>query len=116
MEFDKLAYDFCLPQHLSDTQHEVGRRNTFAQLAAQIHANNVWGQNVDRLSEHSGFCLDAAYSPSNDPQAIDHRCMRIGADKSVRIVDAVFLEHSFCKVLKVDLMNDSYPRRHNLKG
>ena len=34
MKLDKLADDFRLPQHLSDSQDQVSRRHAFFQLAA----------------------------------------------------------------------------------
>jgi hypothetical protein len=81
-----------------------------------LHADDVGRQEVDRLAEHAGFGLDAADAPADDPQAVDHRGVRIGADERVGIVDAVCSQHALREVLEVHLVHDADAGRHDLEG
>ena len=46
-------------------------------------------EEINRLTEHARFRLDAADAPADDAEAVDHRRVRIGADERVRIKDRV---------------------------
>ena len=86
-ELDKLAHDLRLAQDLRDGQHQVGGRDAFAQRAGQSHADDIRREKVDGLAKHAGLGLAAAHSPAHDAQAIDHRCVRVGAHQRIRIND-----------------------------
>ena len=84
-EFDELADDALLAQHLRDGEHEVGRGDAFLQLAGQAEADDFRQQHRDRLAEHRRFRLDAADAPAEHAEAVDHGGVRIGADAGVGI-------------------------------
>ena len=72
MELDKLADDFGLAQHFGDGQDQVGGGHAPAQLALQVDADHIGGQEIDWLSEHAGFGLNAADTPADDADPVDH--------------------------------------------
>jgi len=108
---DELADDFRLAQHLGDGQHDVGGRDPFAHRAAEVDADDVGRQEVDRLTKHPGLGLDAADAPADDADAVDHRGVRVGADEGVGIPDPVLFQHAAREVLQVDLVHDADARR-----
>src|SRR5262245_47800927 len=81
-----------------------------------MHANNIRRQEVDWLAEHSRFGLDPADAPSDHAEAVDHRCVRIGPDQRVGIIDAVFFKHAFRQIFQIDLMHDADAGRDDLEG
>ena len=86
------------------------------QLALEVHADHVRGQEVHRLAEHAGLGLDAADAPAHHADAVDHRGVAVGADQRVGVVHAVpRLVHAAREVLEVDLVHDADARRHDLE-
>ena len=85
-------------------------------LAGQIHADDIRGQEIYRLAEHSRFGLDPADAPADDTEAVDHRRMRIRADKRIREINAIPLENSFRQIFEIDLMDDADSRRDDAKA
>ena len=83
--------------------------------AGHVDADDVGRQEVDRLAEHPGFGLDAAHAPADDPEAVDHRRVRVGSDERVGITDALFLEDPLREVLQVDLVDDADARRDDVE-
>jgi hypothetical protein len=71
--FDELADDLVLAQELGDGQHDVGRGDAFTQLSAHVHADDVRGEEIIRLTEHARFGFDAADAPTDDADAVHHR-------------------------------------------
>src|SRR5690606_31532794 len=113
---DKLADDFFFTQQFGDGQHQVGRGAAFAQLAGQIDADDVRGQEVDRLAEHACLGFDAAHAPADHADAVDHGGVRVGADQGVRVVDVALLHDAARQVFQVDLVDDAEARRHDAEG
>src|SRR5690606_20576384 len=70
-----------------------------------------------RLAEHRRFRLDAADTPAEYAQAIDHGGVGIGADQriGVRPSGAVRLggPHAFGQVLQIDLVTDAGARGYH---
>ena len=75
-----------------------------------------------RLAEHRRLGFDPADAPTEYAEAVDHRCVRIGADKRVGIGDRrsfdasgnlVGCEHHAHQIFQIDLMNDPGVRRHD---
>ncbi len=65
-------------------------------------------QHRDRLAEHRGLGLDAAHSPTEHAEAVDHRRVRVGADERVGIREAVAVaEHDLREELEVHLVADA---------
>jgi hypothetical protein len=85
VELDELADDLGLPEELGDREREVGRGHALAQRAGQVDADDVGRQEIDRLAEHARLGLDAADAPADDPEAVDHRRVGVGADERVGI-------------------------------
>ena len=85
MEFHELSDHTRLPQQLGDAQDQVGGGRAFAQSTVQMHSHHVGQEDVYRLAEHRRLCLDAADTPTYDPEPVDHRGMRVGADQRVGI-------------------------------
>src|SRR5438270_132068 len=115
MKLDELANHFGGPKHFSNRQHKIRCGDAFAQSALHVYAHDIGSQKVDRLPEHSRFGLDSTDAPSHDTQSVDHRRVRVGSNKRVRIKDAVLLLDSFCEILEVDLMTYSDSGRYDLE-
>src|SRR5438094_451422 len=45
-----------------------------------MHANHVWEEKIDRLTEHGSLGLDPTDAPADHPEPVNHRRMRVGAD------------------------------------
>ena len=67
----------------------------------------------DGLSQHGGFSLNAAHSPAQHTNAVNHRGMRVGADHRVGISNSISTEHDPGQVLQVDLVDDARIRWHH---
>ena len=81
-----------------------------------MHTDDVRREKINRLPEHSRLGLDAADAPTNDPETIDHRRMRVGADQGVGEGDPrAIAEHALGEILQVHLMDDADARRHDLE-
>src|ERR1700751_790938 len=82
--------------------------------------DNFGRQKIDGLSEHPGFRLDTAHSPTHDAESVDHRGMRIGPNQTIWIAYLFSrgngADHPFGQILKIYLMHDSNARRHDLEG
>jgi len=113
---DELADDLFPAQHFGDGQHEIGGRCAFGQLAGELDADDVGRQEVNRLPEHAGFRFDAADTPADDADAVDHRRVAVRADERIGIVDAVLRVDAGRKVLEVNLVHDADAGRHDLEG
>ena len=112
-EFDELADHAVLTQHFDDAQRHVGRGHAGVEFADQAHTDHVGREHVDRLAEHHGFGLDAADTPAENAETVDHRRVRVGADQGVRQPDAVFLAGHGGEEFQVHLVHDAAGRRHS---
>ena len=72
-ELDELLHHTVLAQHLRERQHEVGCGRPCGQRSAEVHADHDWRREVRRLAEHRGLGLDAADSPTEHAEPVDHR-------------------------------------------
>jgi hypothetical protein len=102
-------------QQLGDRQDEVGRGCAFAQGSAQPEADHLRDEHRQRLADHGCLRLDAADTPAEHTDAVDHRRVRVGSDERVRKREAVAILDDAREVLQVDLMADSGARRHDLE-
>ena len=79
--------------------------------------DDLGNEHRDRLAEHRGLRLDAAHSPAEHAQSVDHRGVGIGAhhrigkgaSASVRTVR----EHHSGEILEIDLVDDAGIGRHH---
>ncbi len=116
-ELDELADNALAAQHLGDLEHEIGRGYAFAQLAFETETNDLGNQHGHGLPEHGGLRFDAADTPGKHADAVDHRRVRIRANRGVRIRDIILWivsdagtaapEDDAREILDVDLMHDS---------
>ena len=123
--FDELADHAALAQHLRDGQDEIGRGNALLELAVEPHADHFRQQHRIRLTEHRGFSFDAADTPAEHRQPVDHGGVRIGADQRVRISKLVGdrlvgefqlglrSPHRLRKIFEIDLMADASAGWHH---
>ncbi len=118
VELDEFADHLGFAQHLGDVEGEIGGGDPGRERPGQVDPDDFGGQEINRLAEHAGLGLDAAHTPADDPEAVDHGGVGIGADESIRVVEirAGSLEHALGEVLEVDLVNDPDPGRDNLEG
>ena len=70
--FDELLDDAFLAQHLGDGEHEIGRRCAGLQLARELEADDLRNEHGDGLTEHRRFRFDAAHTPTEHAETIDH--------------------------------------------
>ena len=115
VELDELAHHPLVAQELGHRQHEIGRGRAVRQLAVQPEADHLRYQHRHRLAQHRRLRLDAAHAPTQDPEPIDHRRMRVGADQRVRVGTSADLvdEDRACEVFEVDLVHDPGVGRHD---
>ncbi len=105
-----------LRRQLGDVEDQVRCGNSLFEFADDVNADHVRGQKVNRLAEHARLCFDTADSPAKDAEAVDHRCMRVRADESVRVVEAVVLLNNFGEIFKVHLVTDAYAGRDHVES
>ncbi len=85
-------------------------------LARQVHADAVGLEKIHRLAEHGGLGFDAADTPAEHAQPVDHGGVRVDADEAVGVVHVALVPHDLRHVLEVDLMADAVARRNDLEG
>src|SRR6202012_2390647 len=111
VKFNKLPDYLSGPQHLRDSQSQVGRGDPFLQSSKQMDTDNFGRQEIDRLSEHTGFRLDAAHSPTHDPETVDHRGMRVRSNQAIWIADLfsgrTCANHPFRQIFQIYLMDNA---------
>ncbi len=115
-EFHELAHHALLAQHLGDVQGQIGSGDTLSQFAAQVDTHDLRHQEGDRLAEHAGLCLNAAYAPGHDAQTVNHGGVGVCAHQSVRVVHAVFLHDASCQIFQIHLVDDTGAGRNHGEG
>ncbi|SIJ26927.1 Uncharacterised protein [Mycobacteroides abscessus subsp. abscessus] len=119
VELDELADDAVLAEHVGDREDDVGGGHARGDLPGELEADDARDEHRDGLAEHRGLGLDAAHTPAEDAEAVDHRRVRVGADERV----GVGAEHSVDltrhddagEVFDVDLVDDAHAGRHDLE-
>jgi hypothetical protein len=82
-----------------------------------FEADDLRQQQRERLAEHHRLGLDPAHAPADDPQAVDHRGVAVGADERVghghgeAAVGRFAEEDAAGQVFEVDLVDDPDRRR-----
>ena len=121
-EFDELADDAFLAQHLGHGEHEVGRGRAFAATGAVSRTPTTCGISMD--TGWPSIAASASIPPTPQPehaQAVDHGGVRVGADQRVGIGQRLARfavradEHDSRQIFEVDLVNDAGVRRHEAK-
>ena len=118
-ELHELADHAVLAQHLGHGQHKVGRGRAFRQFAGETEADHLRDQHRRRLAQHRGFGLDAADTPAQHAEAVDHRGVGVGAEQGVRerpcLAIDVARHHHAREVFEVHLVHDAGGGRHHLE-
>ena len=120
-EFDKFADDFVLAKDLSEGESKVGGGRGGGEFAREVDADNLGGEEGERLTKHSRLGFDSANPPTDNAEAVDHGGMGIGAHKGVGVgeegpVELFFRKDAAGEVLEVDLVNDTDPWRDDAEG
>ena len=102
-------------QQLRDRQDEIGRCGALRHRACQLEADDLGDEHRDRLAEHRRLGLDAADSPAEHTEPVDHRRVRIRADERVRERLAVSRFDDAREKLEVDLVDDACVRWDDLE-
>jgi hypothetical protein len=114
-EFDKLADNTSLSEHLHASQHQIGGGGRVRELSGELETDNLGKDHRDSLTKHHSLSLDTTNTPSSDTKTIDHGGVRVGTDKGVGVQEAIVVEHHSSKVFEVDLMNNTRAGGHNLE-
>ena len=80
-KFNKFTDDFFTPQEFRHAQYKIGRCHAFAQATDQLKTHYIRRQKINWLAEHGSLCLDAATTPRDDTNAIDHGGVAVCADE-----------------------------------
>src|SRR5690606_27522662 len=117
VELNEFADHTALTQHLGNGQHQVGGGHAFTQLAGELEADHLGYQHGDRLAEHGCFSLDAAHTPAQHTQAVDHGGVRVGADQGVGVGPVFTVDllrpDALRQIFQVDLVTYTGTRRHH---
>ena len=116
IELHEFADHLVLAQDLGDGQNKIGGGHAFAQTPTEFEANDIWCQEVNRLAQHGGLGFDAADTPADHADAVDHGGVAVGTDQGVRIDQIALAVNAACQIFQVDLMHDAEPRRYDTKG
>ncbi len=72
MELDELADNTMLAKHLRDSQHHIGCGGAIGERSGEPEADHLGDEHEDRLSDHDRLGFDAADSPTEDADPVDH--------------------------------------------
>ena len=116
-ELDKFAHHLFAAQHLGDREDQIGGGDPAAQLAFELNADHVGGQQIDRLSKHAGLGFDASHPPAQHTDSIDHGGVAVGADQCIGVVDVVarVMVYTTRQVFEVDLVDNAKAGGHDAK-
>ena len=119
VELDELADHTVLAQHLGDGEHHVGGGHAGRALAGQLETDDAGDEHRHRLAQHRRLGFDAADTPAQHAEAVDHRGVRVGAHAGVRVGGGLSVvvagPHHAGQVFDVDLVHDAGARRHHLE-
>ena len=117
IKLHKLADHALGTQHLRHGQHQVGGGNALTQPASQLEANHLGDQHRHRLPQHGGLRLNAADTPAQHAQAVNHGGVRVGAHERIGPGPLLAVNlgrpHGLRQILKVDLVTDAGARRYH---
>ncbi len=116
-ELHELAHHTGLAQHLRDSQNQVSGGGALWQFTGQLEPEHLRDQHAHRLAEHRSLGLNAADTPAQDTETVDHRRVRVGPHKSIGVGQQPLLalpgEDYAGKVLQIHLVTDPGVRRHH---
>lgn len=86
-KLDKLADHLVLAQQLRHGQYQVGGRYSAAQLACELHADDIGREQIHRLAEHGGFGFDTTDPPANHTHTVNHGGVAVGTDQGIGVIN-----------------------------
>ena len=96
---------------MGQRQGQVGGGNSFTQAANEVNTDHVGDYHVQRLAEHGGGGFDAAHSPTQHAQPVDHGGVRIRTHQRIRegqhFAVVVAGQHNLGQIFQVDLVDDT---------
>ena len=85
VELHELAHHAVLPQEVGDGEDQVGGRRARSLLPGQPEPDHRGQEHRERLAQHGCLGLDAAHSPAQDPEPVDHGGVGVGAHQGVAV-------------------------------
>ena len=82
-EFDDGGEDAVAAEAFGEGQDDVGADHAGAAAAGQAAADDAGNEQRDAFSQHGSGGFDAADSPAEDAERVDHRGVRVHADEAV---------------------------------
>lgn len=114
-EFDELANNTALSEHLDASEDEICGSCMLGQFAVKVETNNLRKDHGNCLAKHDSFSLNSTNTPSGDTETIDHSGVRVSADNGVGVEHVVAVEDNTGEILEVDLMDNTRAWRNNLE-
>ena len=72
-----------------------------------VEPHNLRRNHVDRLTEHACLGLNPANAPAENAQSVNHRCMAVSSDETIRKRHAISYLHNFREIFQIHLMHDA---------
>lgn len=115
VEFDELADNTSLPEHLDAGQDEISGSSVLWKASSESEADNLWEDHGNGLTQHNGLGFNTADTPSNNTETIDHGGVRIGTNNRIVVKKSISLEDDSGEIFKVDLMDNTGAWWHDLE-
>ena len=100
-----------LAEHVGDREHDIRGGHARRDRAGELEAHDSRDEHGDRLTEHGGLGLDAAHSPTEHAETVDHGGVRVGTDARVGVgaehTADLTVVHDLREVLDVHLVHDA---------
>lgn len=112
-ELDELADDTALSEHIDAGQDKIGGSGTLRKVTGELETDDFRKDHGDGLTQHHGFSLNTANTPTGNTETVNHGGVRISANNGVRVEQVVALHNNAGEVLKVNLMDDTRAWGHD---
>ncbi len=114
-EFDRAVDDPLLPQPLGDQERNVGGVDAWRGIAFELDSDHFGNREHVGEPKQRRLGIDAAHTPPEHAECVDHRRMRVAADDEIRERPGVAVHrrraHDARGALEVDLVDDAGSRR-----
>jgi len=115
VEFDELANDTSLSEHLDASKDEIGSGGMCWEFSSQSEADDLRQDHGDGLTKHDGLSFESTNTPTSNTETVDHGGVGISTNDRVGVEEAVSLHNDAGEVLKIDLMDNSGAWGHDLE-
>ncbi len=114
-ELNEFANNTALSEHLDASQDEISSGGTLRKGSVEVETDNLGQDHGDGLSKHDSLSLNTANTPAGNAETVDHSGVRVGTDDRVWVEHVLAVEDNTCKVLKIDLMDNTRARGDDLE-